>query len=134
MRVEEWGVPDYYELVLVTSVEKVAADSDQIEALLGAIQRGYLDAIAEPDAAIAAMEAAYPELDEAVELIGIGLLSGVWLDADGVFGGQSLERWESYAGWMQASGLIPDDLNPLAALVSFLPPAPSGESSPVAGP
>ncbi len=82
MRVEEWGVPDYYELVLVTSEERALAEPHQVEALVGAMQRGYLDAIAEPEAAISAMQAAYPELDAEVELIGIGLLAGVWLDAE----------------------------------------------------
>jgi len=134
MRVEDWGVPDYYELVLVTSEEKTLGDPHQIEALVGAIQRGYLDAIAEPDAAIAAMKTAYPELDEAVELIGIGLLSGVWLNPDGAFGVQSPERWETYAAWMQESGLIPADQNPRDAFATFVLADPAADSSPVAGP
>ncbi len=134
MRVEEWGVPDYYELVLVASEDKVLGDPRQIEALAGAMQRGYLDAIADPEAAIAAMKTAYPELDEAVELIGIGLLAGVWLDPDGIYGAQSTERWVAYADWMKASGLIPDELDPLAAVATFVLPAVSGNSSPVAGP
>ncbi len=133
MRVEDWGVPDYYELVLVTNEENAA--SPQVPALLGAIQRGYLDAIAEPDAAIAAMQAAYPELDAEVELIGIGLLSGVWLDPEGAFGVQTAERWTAYADWMKASGLIPEDLDPAQAFVSFaLQAQASPEASPVAGP
>ena len=45
LRVEDWGVPDYYELVLVASEEKIASDPEQIAALLGAVERGYLDAI-----------------------------------------------------------------------------------------
>ena len=65
----------------------------------------------EPDAAIAAMKAAYPELDEEVERLGIGLLTGVWLDPDGRYGAQSAERWADYAAWMKQSGLIPDDLD-----------------------
>jgi putative hydroxymethylpyrimidine transport system substrate-binding protein len=135
MRVEEWGVPDYYELVLVTSEEKALGEPHQIEALVGAMRRGYLDAIAEPEAAIAAMKAAYPELDEAVELIGIGLLAGVWLDPDGAFGVQSPDRWEAYAAWMKEAGLIPEDLEPAAAYASFVLAAGSTpEASPVAGP
>jgi putative hydroxymethylpyrimidine transport system substrate-binding protein len=99
------------------------------------MRRGYLDAIAEPEAAIAAMKAAYPELDEAVELIGIGLLAGVWLDPDGAFGVQSPDRWEAYAAWMKEAGLIPEDLEPAAAYASFVLAAGSTpEASPVAGP
>jgi putative hydroxymethylpyrimidine transport system substrate-binding protein len=134
LRVEEWGVPDYYELVLVASEDKVASDPDQIAALLGAIERGYLDAIAEPDAAIAAMKQAYPELDEAVEQVGIGLLAGVWLDPDGRYGTQSAERWSTYAAWMKGADLIPDDLDELAAFDGSLLPAVTLQASPVAGP
>ena len=134
MRVEEWGVPDYYELVLVASEDKVLGDPHQIEALVGAMQRGYLDAIAEPDAAIAAMKAAYPELDEAVELIGIGLLAGVWLDADGIYGAQSAERWLTYADWMKSSGLIPAELDAASAFVRVDMETATPAASPVAGP
>lgn len=134
MRVEDWGVPDYYELVLVASEDTVSGDPQQIEALAGAMQRGYLDAIAEPEAAIAAMKAAYPELDEAVELIGIGLLSGVWLDSDGRFGGQTAERWIAYADWMKASGLIPAEMDVASAFVRMDMETATPAASPVAGP
>jgi putative hydroxymethylpyrimidine transport system substrate-binding protein len=122
LRVEDWGVPDYYELVLVANDDKVAANPEQISALLGAIERGYQDAIAEPDAAIAAMLAAYPELDEAVETKGIALLRDVWLDADGRYGAQSAERWEAYAAWMKDAQLIPADLDASAAYDAALLP------------
>lgn len=134
LRVEEWGVPDYYELVLVANEEKIASDPEQIAALLGAVERGYLDAIAEPDAAIAAMKAAYPELDEKVERLGIGLLAGVWLDADGRYGAQSAERWAAYAAWMKQSGLIPEDLDERSAFDATLLPETAPAASPVAGP
>jgi len=134
LRVEDWGVPDYYELVLVTNEETVAAEPEKISALLGAVQRGYLDAISEPDAAIAAMKAAYPELDENVESLGIGLLSGVWLDPDGIYGAQSPERWSAYADWMKVAELIPAELDESAAFVATLLSVGTPDASPVAGP
>lgn len=133
LRVEEWGVPDYYELVLVASEEKIASNPDQVSALLGAIERGYLDAIADPDAAIEAMKAAYPELDETVERQGLELLIPVWLDAEGRYGAQSAERWEAYAGWMKGAGLIADDLDAGSAFAIFDVPEPGAPASPVAG-
>ena len=134
MRVEDWGVPDYYELVLVTNEAKIAAEPDTIGAVLGAIEHGYLDALNEPDAAIAAMKRAYPELDDEVERLGIGLLSGVWLDPQGRYGVQSPARWTDYAAWMKASALIPADLDELAAFDATLLPEPETTASPVAGP
>lgn len=122
LRVEEWGVPDYYELVLVTSEQMIASSSEQVTALLGAVERGYLDALADPEAAIAAMKAAYPELDEEVERQGIALLSEVWLDPEGRYGAQSDERWTEYGAWMKESGLIPADLDEFAAFDATLLP------------
>jgi len=122
LRVEAWGVPDYYELVLVTSEQKIADDPERIAALLSAIAHGYLDALADPEAAIAAMKKAYPELDEAVERVGIGLLADVWLDPDGRYGAQSAQRWTDYATWMKSAALIPADLDETAAFDASLLP------------
>lgn len=132
LRVEEWGVPDYYELVLVASEEKIASDPEQISALLGAIERGYQDAIGDPAAALAAMNKAYPELDDAVEQQGIALLTTVWLDPDGRYGAQSPERWGDYADWMKQAALIPEELDESAAFDATLLPPPTTSASPVA--
>jgi putative hydroxymethylpyrimidine transport system substrate-binding protein len=130
MRVEEWGVPDYYELMLVTGEETLAANPAKVSALLGAIERGYLDAMADPDAAIAAMTAAYPELDAEVERQGIDLLTAVWLDPDGRYGAQSAERWAAYAGWMKDAGLIPAEIDESAAFDAALLPELAGTATP----
>ncbi|HYH11571.1 MAG TPA: ABC transporter substrate-binding protein, partial [Thermomicrobiales bacterium] len=67
LRVEEWGVPDYYELVLTAGETTTAEQGDTISAFLGAMRRGYTDAAVDPDAALETLLAASPELDEAVE-------------------------------------------------------------------
>ena len=127
LRVEDWGVPDYYELVLVASEKKISDAPEQITALLGAIERGYLDAIADPAAALAALKSAYPELDEDVERQGIELLLPVWLDPAGRYGAQSPERWAEYTAWMKDAALIPADLDEHAAFDTTL--LPSGDLS-----
>jgi putative hydroxymethylpyrimidine transport system substrate-binding protein len=122
LRVEEWGVPDYYELVLVAAEESVAEQPETIAAFLRAMQRGYVEAIAEPTAALDALEAASPDLDRPVEEEGIELLIPVWQDGVSVFGTQTPERWNAYAAWMVERGLIPDDLEVDAAYtVDLLP-------------
>lgn len=131
LRVEEWGVPDYYELVLVASEQKIADAPEQITALLGAIERGYLDAIADPAAALAALKAASPELDEQVEQQGIELLTAVWLDPDGRYGAQSPKRWTDYAAWMKEAALIPADLDENAAFDATLLPTVDMTGTPV---
>ncbi len=111
-RVEEWGVPDYYELVLVTG-ESVAADQeDTVRALLGAMQRGYTDAISEPDVAIDLLVAASPDLDVEVEREGIDLLIPLWTENGTIpFGTQTSERWESLAAWLKERGLLAEDVD-----------------------
>jgi putative hydroxymethylpyrimidine transport system substrate-binding protein len=124
LRVEDWGVPLYYELVLVASEERIASDPDLVRAFLRAVQRGYTEAIADPEAALDALAAASPDLDRAVETEGIALLAPVWTEDVPAFGTQTGERWADYAAWMVENELIPADLDPAAAFTADLLPAP----------
>lgn len=130
LRVEAWGVPPYYELVLVASEQTVAERSDLVRAVLRATQRGYGEAIAEPQAALDALAAASPELDRAVEAEGLKLLVPVWTEGVPAFGTQSAERWATYAAWMAERGLIPPDLDPATAYTTELLPLPPADASP----
>jgi ABC-type nitrate/sulfonate/bicarbonate transport system substrate-binding protein len=123
LKVDDWGVPPYYELVLAASEQTVAADSELVERFLRATRRGYEDAIADPAAAIAALQAASPDLDVPVEEEGIALLIPAWTEGGVPFGTQTEERWDAYAAWMAARGLIPADLEVTAAWTAALLPA-----------
>ncbi len=115
LKVDDWGVPPYYELVIAASETTVADRPELVSGFLRATRRGYEDALADPAAAIAALQAASPDLDVSVEEEGIALLIPVWT-ADGVpFGTQTAERWDVYATWMAERGLIPADLDVAAA-------------------
>ena len=132
LRVEEWGVPDYYELVLVASEETVAEQAETVTAFLRAMQRGYLEAAADPTAALDALQAASPDLERAVEEEGIALLIPVWTDGVPAFGTQTPERWTAYATWMVERELIPADLDVSAAYTTAL--LPGGPATPPATP
>lgn len=122
LRVDDWGVPPYYELVIAASEETVADRPDLVERFLRATRRGYEDAIADPAAAIAALHAASPDLDVSVEEEGIALLIPVWTAGDVPFGTQTAERWDAYAAWMTERGLIPPGLDIAAAWHGDLAP------------
>ncbi len=123
LRVEEWGVPPYYELVLVTSEESVANRAELITRFLSVLQQGYGAAIDEPDRALEALVEAYPELDEDVEREGIALLTDIWMPEEPpVFGYQDPERWTTYGAWMAERGLIGEGLDVTEAFVSDLLP------------
>ncbi len=111
-RVEEWGVPDYYELVLVSGESTIASQPEMVSAMLGALQRGYEDAIADPETAIDLLVAESPDLLPDVELEGLELLIPLWTD-DGTipFGLQTADRWNSYGDWLKAQGLLGDDVD-----------------------
>jgi putative hydroxymethylpyrimidine transport system substrate-binding protein len=123
LKVDDWGVPPYYELVIVASEETVAERAELVARFLRATRRGYEEAIADPAAALAALQAASPDLDVPVEEEGIALLVPVWTEGGVPFGTQTAARWDAYAAWMAERGLIPADLDPDAAWSGrFVPP------------
>ncbi|MDA0987613.1 MAG: ABC transporter substrate-binding protein [Chloroflexi bacterium] len=118
LRMEEWGVPDFYELVLVASEDTIANKPEVVERFLRATAKGFADAIADPQAAVDILVDANPETDRALETRGIDLLAPMW-EADGqVFGWQTGERWESLAGWMKEQGLLKEEVDASEAFIS----------------
>ena len=89
LKVDDWGVPPYYELVIAASEATVSERSELVERFLRATRRGYEDAIADPAAAIAALRAASPDLNVAVEEAGIALLVPAWTAGGVPFGTQT---------------------------------------------
>src|SRR5215213_305433 len=122
LKVDDWGVPRYYELVIAAGEATVAERSELVERFLRATRRGYEDAIADPAAAIAALRAASPDINLAVEEAGITLLIPAWTADNVPFGTQTAQRWDAYARWMAERGLIPDDLDVAAAWRNDLAP------------
>ena len=111
MRMEEWGVPDFYELVLVTGEKNLEERPDVVRRLVRAVMRGYEDAAREPQAAIDILLDAYPEADEAVERPGVDILAPLWTDGMPGVGWQEKERWVEFAGWMKENGLLDPDVD-----------------------
>jgi putative hydroxymethylpyrimidine transport system substrate-binding protein len=105
MRMEEWGVPDFYELVLVANAVN---DPQIVERFVRAVTRGYEAAIADPQAAIDVLKRAVPETDEAIERPGVALLAPLWIEGSGPFGTQAEEKWEGFAAWMREEDLLED--------------------------
>ena len=107
LRIEEWGVPDYYELVLVTGESIANDDPETVRGLLGALQRGYAGAIADPEAALDLLIAESPDLVRDVELEGLELLMPLWTESGTIpFGLQTEERWNAFGEWLKAEGLL----------------------------
>jgi putative hydroxymethylpyrimidine transport system substrate-binding protein len=120
LRMEEWGVPDFYELVLVASEDTVSNDPEIVRRFLRATARGFADAIADPQGAVDVLVAANPETDKALETQGIALLAPMWTEGVPSFGWQTLERWESLARWMKDKGLLKEEVDASEAFTSEL--------------
>ena len=119
MRVEDWGVPDFYELVLVASEETLAERRDVVERFVRAFRRGYEAAAADPQGAVTTLLEASPEsANEEVEREGVELLAPLWTDGVPRFGWQEADRWESYTAWMKGRGLIREDMDGAAAFTN----------------
>ena len=117
MRIEEWGVPDHYELVLVTSEDYLENNSDVAERLVRAVKRGFEKAIEDPQAGVDTLVAENPdEIDEKIDRPGADLLQPMWqLPGGGGFGTQETDRWNSFVQWMKDNGMIEPSLDASAA-------------------
>lgn len=124
LHVEDWGVPDYYELVLVASEHTIATEPGTLRTFLGVTQHGYAAAAADQPAAVAAISTASPDLDKEVTAEGLKVLAPVWTAGVPVFGWQDPARWQAFAAWMKRRGLIPQDLDVAKAFTTALLPGP----------
>ena len=111
MRMEEWGVPDFYELVLVTSEKTLEERPEVAQRLVRALMKGYSDAAADPGAAVEILLAGTnEEVDEAIERPGIQVIAPLWTEG-GPVGWQTSEKWTTFAEWMYTNGLVDNPIN-----------------------
>jgi len=100
IRMEDWGVPDYYELVLVTSEDYLEKNPKIVERFTTAVIKGYTKAINDPQSGVDTLIKYVPEIDEGIDRPGADLLKNLWMDEDGDFGTQKQEKWENFSKWM----------------------------------
>ena len=106
MRMEQHGVPDFYELVLVTNEEKIKENPEMVRRFVRAVTRGYQDAIDDPQGAVELLKRVRPEVDLAIESPGVDMLAPLWGTDQGVFGWQDEARWIEFAAWLEEAGLL----------------------------
>lgn len=120
MRMEDWGVPDFYELVLVASEDTVEDRGDVSQRVVRALSRGYEHAIANPQESIDIMVAREGDtVLEDVEREGVELLIPMWVDGVAPqFGWQESSRWTTFGDWMKQQGLVDQELDISAAFTN----------------
>lgn len=110
LKVQDWGVPDYYELVLVTNDTMAKENPEIVRKFLRAVSKGYADAQREQGAAVDALIAAYPDADRKVEEPGLARLAPLWTADVSRYGEQTTERWQAYADWLRSHKLLDKDV------------------------
>lgn len=119
MRMEQWGVPDFYELLLVTGESNVTQRRDTVERFVRAFRRGFEAALADPQGSIDTLLELNPEaVNEAVERKGVELLVPMWRGEAPQFGWQEESRWRNFADWMKGEGFIRETLDPARAFTN----------------
>jgi putative hydroxymethylpyrimidine transport system substrate-binding protein len=107
LRMEQWGVPDYYELVLVTDEATLRSKPEMVARFLRALRQGYNDAASNPQAGVdILLKGTKAEVDEKIERPGAALLAPLWKTDTIPFGTQDAAKWENFTRWMQANGLL----------------------------
>ena len=119
LRMEQWGVPDFYELVVVTNEETLDQRPEVVHRFVKALIRGYEEAANDPDAAVDNLLALGGEdVDEAIDRPGAELLAPLWKEGDTPVGWQTSEKWTGFAQWMYDNGIVDEPLDASAAFTN----------------
>jgi putative hydroxymethylpyrimidine transport system substrate-binding protein len=110
---DEWNVPSYYELVLVTSEDNVENNPELVERFVRAFNKGYGAAADDPQGSVDTMLSLNPdaEIDEPTDREGVELLAPLWKSAGAPVGSLDSARWESLVSWMKAQELLDGSQN-----------------------
>lgn len=105
----EYGVPSFYELVLVTNDQTWEEQEEEIKAFWRAATKGYQFMVEQPDEALAILlnnqdEANFPLIEE-VEQESLEILLPK-MESEVGFGSQDEENWQETIDWMLEFGLI----------------------------
>lgn len=106
--INEAGVPDYDELVLVVRENEAHHDGVELRAFLQALNQGERAVKANPKAAAQHIMQANPDLEEKLQLASIEktLPAAIPAESNKPYGWQSPSQWEAFGEWMFKEGLL----------------------------
>jgi ABC-type nitrate/sulfonate/bicarbonate transport system substrate-binding protein len=121
-RLERHGVPDYDELVVVTSDRVAAEQPDLVRALLRGLRNGQDWAATDQTGAVAHLLEANPDLEEEVLERQLRLTADVLSPPDEPTLTVDPAEWARFAEWMRDAGLLEDPVDASQAVTDrFLP-------------
>ena len=112
MRLEEWGVPDYYELILITNKSFLEENKSEVEKVVNSFKKGYEFSIRNPQESITSLISIVGEeiVEEDVERAGVELLIPMWQSNNLPFGHQDISKWEETYEWMYENNFLEKEL------------------------
>jgi putative hydroxymethylpyrimidine transport system substrate-binding protein len=123
-RLEEFGVPDYDELVLVTSDTIAKERPTLVEALLRGLKKGQDWASTDQAGAADALTDANPDLNRDVLDEQLRLTAPLLSPSDQPTLSLDTEEWSAYADWMRRNDILKRPVNVADAVTdAFLPDA-----------
>jgi putative hydroxymethylpyrimidine transport system substrate-binding protein len=108
IRMNQVGVPNYDELVLVVREKTLANQPDLIRRLVQAMARGYESTRSDPAAAVANLVKANPGLDPKFQTAAVQATLPAFFPSNSSqpWGYQDQVQWNSYGQWMLSNHLI----------------------------
>jgi putative hydroxymethylpyrimidine transport system substrate-binding protein len=118
----DYGVPDYYELVLVASEQGLQNSEAYFKKFLNAITKGQEFVEQNPKQALdllIAHEDATSPLDKEIEKKSLEILLPLMNAGDQSFGYQDPTSWEKVQLWLSTNDLLPEDIKAQEAFINL---------------
>ncbi|MEH7344960.1 ABC transporter substrate-binding protein [Bacillus sp. JJ1532] len=123
LHLPDYGVPDNYELIIVTGEKTLSKKKESIEKFWHAITKGHEDVKADPDAGLQVLldheNDSFP-LDKEVEKESLQVLLPLMEDKDVPFGYQAEASWQNVADWLYKSKVIKEPVDPKEAFENIV--------------
>jgi len=97
--VDDYGVPDYPELVLAVTREMLDDDRAVVRATVAALRRGYQEALVDPESAVGALVDRVPGLDRTTMQSQFDAVSPAFLESETRFGILDPAELRAWARW-----------------------------------
>ena len=121
---KQYGVPDYYELVLIANEDTVANDRQTVDAFVGVMRKGFAEMKKDPQKSLNLLLSKQMEqfpLKADIEKESLDILLPRMDAGDNAYGSQTLESWQSAADWMFANGAIQQKVDAKKAFINIEP-------------
>ena len=124
MKLTDYGMPNYYALMLVTGESQLEKNRDKYARFLRACEKGFDDMQADPDGALQLMmnnqnTENFP-LTESVEKKSFDVLLPIMEKKGAPFLSQDAAVWQENIDWLYSTGMIESTFDPAEVMVDLL--------------